>query len=198
MQRLGDELLAGARFPEDEHRRLGGRGLLHQLEDRLQLGRFPDHAAQAEALVHALAEARRVALELPLPHRLGDEEEERVHRDRLRQVVLGAGLHGLDSRFDVGERGHDDEDRVRPLLLRLLQEGQAVHPRHPQVGEDNPGSEVADDAERFLPVLGLADLVAFLGKEALESAPRVLLVVDQKDPFRSHGRISTAGLCGSS
>jgi hypothetical protein len=191
VQRLGDELLARAGLAQDEDRRLGGGGLLHQLEHGLQFRRFADHSVQAEPLVHALSQRPRVALQTALLDGFGEKDEERLDRDRLGQVVLGPRLHRLDRRLDLGERGHDDEDGVRPLLLRLPQQGEAVHLRHPQIGEHDARCELAQQLEPFLPVLCLADLVALLGEEALERAARVLLIVDQQDPFRSHGRIST-------
>src|SRR4051812_40924866 len=170
---------------------LGRSRLLHQLENGLQFRRFADHPVQAEPLVDALSQRPRVALQTALLDGFGEKDEERLDRDRLGQVVLGARLHRLDRRLDLGERGHDDEDGVRPLLLSLPQEGEAVHLRHAQVGEHDTGRKIPEKLERLLAVLRLTDLVTLVGEKALERASRVLLVVDQQDPFRSHGRIST-------
>ena len=106
-----------------------------------------------------------VALQAQLLERLLEDDEHRVHVERLDEVVLGARAHRLDRRLDARERGHHHEHGVGALLARALEERDAVHARHADVGEDRRRREPGEQRERLLAVRRLGDLVPLLGED---------------------------------
>ncbi len=135
MQRVGDQLLAGAALADDEHRRLGRRHQAHLLEEHLHLRRAADDALEPETLVELLVELDDLLLELALLELREDALAELVEVDRLGQVVVGADPHRLDGGLDRAEAGDQDDREVEPALADLVQEAEAVEPRHAQVAD---------------------------------------------------------------
>ena len=186
MERLRHQLLAGARFAEHQHGGLGRRGLADQVEHRLQLRRFPDHALESELLSHPLAQALRLALEPPLLQRSLDDDQHRVHVERLGEVAFGAGAHRLDRGLDAGEGGHHHEDRLAALLLRLPQQCQPALLGHPHVRQHQGRRQLGQLPQPLLTVGRLGDLVTFLGQDGPQGGPSVLLVIDDEDALARH------------
>jgi hypothetical protein len=127
-------LLAGAGFPGDEHRHVGGRRASHLLVD-LEDRRAPAHEL---LLLHARAEALVLLDQPPLLERAAHHPDDRVHVEGLGQVVEGALLDGVQRPLDVPEGGEDDDRRVRvPLQRRAEHPEPVVRIRHRHVCEDD-------------------------------------------------------------
>ena len=103
-----------------------------------------------EAVFLALAAAQRpdLAAQLARLERLLDEQRDLVEIERLVDVVIRAELHRLDGVLDRRERRHQDDQRLRRLLLDPAQHAQAVAVGQLEVEQD----EV--DADRALERLG--------------------------------------------
>ena len=117
VQRARDELLAGAGFAGDEHRRVRLRQAADRAEHLLHRGRlaraFP---APRRARRSACAPARRFG------RRAADQRERVVDVERLRQVLVGAALERRDRAVEIRIRGHDDHRHVRVARLHLVEQ----------------------------------------------------------------------------
>ncbi len=139
VERLGEQLLAGAALAEEQHRGGGGGHLADRLEDRQHLRALAHQVVEAVLVLEPLAQRARLLHEaLPLQGLLEDDLQ-LLDVDRLAEVVLGAELHRLDRRLDRAVGGHDDDHRLRAHLLDLREQLDPVHARHAQVGEDDVG-----------------------------------------------------------
>ena len=65
-----------------------------------------------------------------------DGGEQLFALERLEQVVVGAVAQRLQGDLDIVDGGHHDDRHVGILFLGALEEGDAVHLGHHQVGED--------------------------------------------------------------
>ena len=134
------QLLAGAALAGDQHARIGagdhvrlGELLLHGGAARDDLGApvlvRGAEAGDAQRLLHLIEQ-------LLLVDRLGEEAEGAHLR----------GLHGIRNRAVGGE---DDDLQPRPAVLQLLEQPDAVHLVHAQVGDHQVGPEAAGGGERL-------------------------------------------------
>ena len=153
MDRLRDQLLAGARLAGDEHRRRGGRRQFDHLVNLPHLRAVPDE--RSEGAVFAKLTAQR----LHLAHRLEplddfvEQHLQSMDLDRLRQIVVGALLHRLDRALDGPLRGQQQRRHVGGALLgQRAQQCEPVHARHHQVRDDDGGAEGGDLLERLFAV----------------------------------------------
>ena len=61
-------------------------------------------------------------------------DQELVHVDRLHDEVVGTELQAGDRRLHVGRAGQDDDGRVGIGLTHLLEQIDAAHDRHLEIG----------------------------------------------------------------
>jgi hypothetical protein len=177
-----DQLLAGAALAADEHRRARRR----DLQDRVE------HRAHGRARSDDVVEAIRVGQELggtaghspdapALEHRL-DHPEQILDVDRLGHVVDRAVAHRGHGGVERAVRRHDHGHAVRVELARPPHERQAVHPGHPQIGEQQIGSELLELRERLETVTGRLHHVPSVAQQLRQRRAGVGLVVDNQDP----------------
>ena len=182
MNRLGDELLAGARFAVDEHRRGGRRRLLDDAVDRPQRRRVADHLAEAAVVLELPPQARHLAQRALA---LGDVLKQRAQAlriDRLRQVVVRAFFHRRDSGVDAALRRDQDEGDIGQLILDAPQQLEAVHPRHDHVGQHGRRPVGGDLLEAFLAVGGALGFIAPGAHQLGQPPPGGGIVFDNQHP----------------
>ena len=130
VQRARDELLAGARFAGDEHR----RARLRQAADRAK------HLLHRRRLAEDLGRVRDVGGRRRRVPRLVERAPNQRHRvvdvERLRQVFERAALERGDRAVEVRVRGHDDDRHLRMALLHLVRAARA--PIRPACGCRTP------------------------------------------------------------
>ncbi len=172
MDRAGEQLLARAALTGDEHARIGagdhvglGELLFHHGAARDDLG-APVFVGSAEAgdtqgLLHLVQQ-------FLLVDRLGEEAE-------------GAHLRRLDGVGDRAVRGEDDHLQAGPAVLQLLQQTDAVHLVHAQVGDDEVGAEATRRCERLHAALHGFHVVVLGAKADGEEAEQARVVVDDED-----------------
>ena len=185
MQRLGHQLLAGARLAGDEDRRVRAGDLADELED---LEHRPGGSDDALALGGALAqlEPQRAHLraEVGVVEDAAQGGQQVVDLERLGDVVVRAVLHGLDGGGAAAEGGHDDDLELVVLALQLLEDRQAVpigqlDVHHHQV---RPLLVVGDLGDRIGPGLGDAGGVAGVLQEVGQEGDDLGVVVDDENP----------------
>ena len=116
MQGARDQLLAGAGFTGDQHRRARLREPPDGTED------FLHRRCLAENLGHFAERFEHRLLPLALIQRAADEFHRLVDVEGFWQVLIGAALEGGDRGFEVRVRGHHDHRHRRMLFLHLLQQ----------------------------------------------------------------------------
>src|SRR5688572_20348511 len=152
VDRLGDELLAGARLAPDQHRRRRRGGLLDDLVDLAHARTAADHVAEAAVLAQLPAQDLYLAPRvLPLDD-LVEQDLQPLRLDRLGQVVVGALLDRLDRRFNGPLGGQDHHGVLAPVVLERAEQVEAAHPRHHEVADDDGRAEDGDPLEGFLAV----------------------------------------------
>ncbi len=154
MDGLRDHLLAGPRLAPDQHRGGRRRRLLDDPVDLADPLRAADDPAEAPVLAQLAAEDADLAQGLLAFRRLLDEDLQPARIDRLGQVVVGAFLDRLDRGLDRALRGEQDDRDVAHLIAQRLEEGETVHARHDDIGDDDAGAERGDALQRFLAVGG--------------------------------------------
>ena len=89
--------------------------------------------------------------ELDAPLQGGDQL---IDAERLLQVVEGSELERLDGAFGAGVRGHDDDDAGRIVRFEMLEQGDAVHRLHVDVGQDQVVFVGLVEGEGLFPIGG--------------------------------------------
>ena len=133
-------------------------------------GRAEDEALARHLVAEPAEDAVDPGPQLRVVVRLGDV----VLGDLLEQV--GLGVAGVDRR--------EDDDRQVGPGLDLAGEGQAVHPRHHHVDDEEVRPAGPEPAEGLVAVAGGLDLVAVRAELVREDDEQVRVVVDDEDPRR--------------
>ena len=152
MNGLGDELLARARLPPNQHRRGGRRRLLDDLIDLPHLRTATDHLAERAVLPELLAQhldlAQRV---LPLDD-LVEEDLQPLRLDRFVQIVVGAFFNGFDRSFDGSLCGQNHDGVIPAIVLECAQQFETTHARHHEVGDDDVRAKDGNALKRLFSV----------------------------------------------
>ena len=152
MDHLRDELLAGARFAGNQHRRARGRRLLDDRIDLPHLGAVADERSERAVLAQLPAQRLHFAHRLEPLDDLVEEDLETLDVDRLGEIVVGAFLHRLDGGLHCALRGEQQRGDVGALGLQRAQQREPVHSRHHDVADDDRRTERRDFLERFFAV----------------------------------------------
>ena len=151
---LGDDLLAGAALAADEHRGVGGGHLAGQLDRLAEERRDPDQRdlVAVAVLLHAAGRRRSCASRdiITACEARPMSTWRWVARERLGQVVPGAGPQRLDAARDAGVSGHHHDDRVLVGLQRGAEDVQSRDLRHVEIDEDDVELPPLDRVERLL------------------------------------------------
>ena len=181
MDRLGDQLLAGAGFSKDEDRCRRRRRLLDDTVDGAHRRAVADDAAEAAA-VGQLAPQRLVFALLDVQLRQPIQQPPQPLRiDRLAEIVLGASFDGLDRRVHRPLGGEQDHLHMVGIVANRLEQFDAVHARHHEVGHDDRRPELGNAFEGLGAVTGLVGGVAPRSHQLGQPAARGFLVLDDQD-----------------
>ena len=180
MQRVRDELLAGAVLALDQDVRVAAGDALDQLEHFVHLLALADDVAEPELPLELLLEQQVLADQIaPLDGAL-EHRQQRVGLDRLLDEAVRAGLHRLDGLGHAAVAGDDDDFGIGMDLLELPEQLQPVGVRQQHVGDDDvrlPGLEdfFAAGADHRG-----ADFVALVLEQDLEPLDHRRLIVDRE------------------
>ena len=183
---LRREILAGSALAGQQHRRRrAGGDLLQQRAHADHDVALADDPLEAVGLRLAGAQRAHLAPQLRRLQRLGHEQRDLVDVERLVRVVIGAVLHRLDGVVDARIGGQEDDQRVRVVLLDLLEHREAVGVRQAEI-EQHEIHAFAMALERLGGGFGLENAVALLAEPIGQRPANQLFVVDDEDGRRAH------------
>ncbi len=109
-----------------------------------------------------------------------DAGEKFLDAEGLGDVVVGAGVEGLDFALLVLSNGEDD-DRSLMAAADGAADFDAAHVGHHEVGHDEVGNPVVKDAQALFGVVGGAHVEALRGECGAQHAGDLRLIVDDED-----------------
>ena len=112
---------------------------------------------------------------------LGERDQDFVLFEGLRDVVIGANLHGFDREIHRAVRAHQDHGRQGRAGLELCAKLETGHAAHSDVGENEVGVEAFELLQGGLGAFGGFDLIIVLFEQRAEHDPDVFFVVDDQD-----------------
>ncbi len=126
-----------------------------------------------------------------------DAGQQFLNAEGLGDVVVGAGVEGLDLGALVVAHG-EDQHRSGELSADGAADLDAAHAGHHQVGDDQVGRPVLEDAQALLGIVGGAHVVALRGERGAQHARNLRFVVDDQNSARhvfllSSGRLHHRG-----
>ena len=193
VDRLRDELLAGAALPQQQHRgvALGHRadlahGLLHD-------PRAPQDAVQPLLPLDLRAQPLVLATQPMVVERAPHGHGDLGQLEGLRQVVIRALTHGLDRGFQRAERGHQDDARRGPAPPGGGEHLEPADLIHHQIGDDHVEFLGGERIQRGLAAGRGDDGHVFALEMARQHGGHVRIVVDDQDPPTAHTSASYSG-----
>ena len=199
VERAGDELLAGARFAANEHRRVALRDLLDDVEHVPQPGARSDDLVEVVDVLLGPAQVLEVVLDAPQLERLLDLDLHLLDLERLLHVVEGPDLHRLDGGVHRAERRHQDDGRRRVQRARRAEDVHAVAPAHLEVAQHDVEVAVVQPLDGGVAVRGFLDFVFGFREAPGEPAPEGVVIVGDENathtvPFAVSGHWSSGYL----
>jgi len=132
--------------------------------------------------VHDVTQCPVLHPEVPDLQRPFDRLPYAVERERLRQIVVGAGFDDGDRRFDRGIGRHENHECVGMLLLDSLQKLESIHLGHPKIGQNKGGvGFLGECVKRAGGVRRLLDRMASGFESGGQGPSNVLVVVYHKE-----------------
>ena len=122
----------------------------------------------------------------PAPQERAHAGDELLARERLDEVVVGARVQPGDAVRNAVAGGEEQDRQREPLRAQPPTDGEAVHPRHGDVEDDEVRDGPLNGSERAASVRRRRDIVPFRRERALEHAPNRGVVVDDEDRGGGH------------
>src|ERR1019366_6310312 len=101
-------------------------------------------------------------------------------RERLGDIVVGAGLHRLNGIFNGRISGHQNYQALGCAPLDLAEQFQPAHLGHPVVGQHQIELRLGEERHGLRAVLGRANLVAKRLEKRDETSADIALVIDNE------------------
>src|SRR6185437_7114672 len=178
-----DQLLAGARFAEDQHARVRRRHRVDHLVDAAHRFRLSGQLAVMRQPLELGRELEVLFLEPELLEQFWDlcfELVQPLGVERLLDVVGGALLDRLDRQLGRSLAGDHDELGRDLGAPQLAEQRDPVELRHLEVGQHDAVALGAQPLERLLSVVCDVDGVAFVLEDSAETrGDRLFVVGDQ-------------------
>ena len=135
MQRAREELLPGAAFALEQHRRVGRRRAVQRHRHLLQPRVLADDLRGAASGRELLLQENVLGGHAALRERAFHHQQQMIGIDRLGEKVERAFLHRRHRVLNAAERRHDDDRQLGIDLLRRAQHAEPVAVRQTQIGQ---------------------------------------------------------------
>ena len=133
MEGAGRQFLARPALPADQDAR---RGIGHPGDLFVEIDHHRGRADELGLPLILRLALDPVLLEFPDLEHLLDHRPDRIRREGFADVIPGAQPQGLHRRLQRAEGRHQDHGKLRPFLVHLPEELQAVDIRHPDIGQE--------------------------------------------------------------
>ena len=193
MDRAGDQVLAHAAFPAEQHRRICRGHAFDRRQHLLHFRRARHNIRMAILLAEGLAQRTVLFLEARVVQLLAHDHAHLGQRKRLEHVIAGARFHRFDCGLHRAERGHDHDRQGGVLPFRSLQKFQPAQARQLEVGEHQMHRLGGEQLQRGLGIAGRERFEAILAEVQLEQTAHFCFIFDDEN-----GRHFVVGRCQSS
>src|ERR1035441_6021553 len=184
VQGAGDQFLPGSALAGNQDRSARVFEAGDEAQDVLNAGGIADDAVQGGLGFGTFAEVKIFFDEANLVGHAAEEEAQFVERGKgLRNVVVGAELHGLDGGFDRSVAGHNGDFDAGMGALDLFQEFDSGHARHDHIGEDHVDGLFLEQGEGGGAALGFEAGEAERFADGHAEAADGLLVIDNQQSY---------------
>ena len=193
VDRLGDQLLAGAVLADDEHVRVGRRHHAHQAEQLLHHVALRDELGKGR---RALERRLQPAVLLDEGDPLADLVEQRREVpgvDRLLEEAEGAARHRPHRGADAAVAGDHDGLDVRMVAAGVVEQLHAVGVGQDHVEEDDVGGPARERLAVGRAGGDLPHRVASAGQQDGDPGAAVDVVVEDEDAKRRGGQLTHQG-----
>ncbi len=191
-----DQLLARARFPDDENRSLLFAQPAGLLSEFSYGGAVSDQLISSRGAEPCFGSA--LSLEKVLFEDPSDRLQDSVQGQGLLEKIRRAELDRLDGRVHGSMTGHDHDFDVCIEFFDRLQRLDTVHAGKPDVQEDDVRVFRADQLHGLGPVAGRPDLEALILQAPSQRVEDVLFVIDDEYLCFEHHVASSFALVLSS
>jgi hypothetical protein len=182
----GDEVLSGAGFAVEEDGGAERSDALDEVEDASHLGTFGDEVLEAVFGVELEAQLLELVHERSTVEDATEEVGE-AFRVGAGQVVVGAGLHGLNGGLVVVGAPEEEETDGLAVATDGGEEVEAGHVAQTGVGDQGVVVVGLETSEGVLARVGPGDLEFIRSAPFAELLSEVRLVVDEQDAARHAG-----------
>jgi len=182
VDKAGHQLLAGPRFAGQHDIAVSGGHLPGRIQELFHLRVGADQLGAGLVVLQLLAQLAVFLFQMLLFQGLLDHLADFIDLVGLGDVMVSAGLHGIDGRIDRGVAGDHDDLGYRAVFLRKFQDIHAVDLFHLQVGENQVEPLVLDQRQGLGAVLQGGDLIALILENVGEVFQGDLFVVDDEKP----------------
>jgi hypothetical protein len=184
---LGHQFLAGAGLSQDENRGVRGGNLPDGAVQGLDLGAFADDQGDAFLALHLAFQVQDLLAQPPFFQGLAHQDAHFFDLVGLGEVMVGPFLHSLHCGSDGGVAGDHDHFGIRIELLGALQDLEAVHLLHPEIGHHQIELPFFQFLESQLPGFHRHGVVALLAQDVVQVLPGDELIFHDQDPGALHG-----------
>ena len=181
MNRACDQFLAGAALALDQD--IGGQvaHLSDNLEDTLHRRTLTDDVLKPIARLHFGAQPLELLLQSFLFDRPLCLDQNFIIVERFGDVMKRTRAHRLDSAFDRSEGGDEQHQRATVDLAQALNQFDASHLRHHEVGDRQIEPRRSIFIERGLAVISHVGFVAVLAQKIDQELTHPAIVVDDQN-----------------
>ena len=135
VDRAGDHLLAGARFPFDQNGCGRLRDEIDPIKDLEHAGILAHDPFKTIPPAQFVSQVGQLITEGTFAERTANEKDQTLGVDRLREKVVGTALHRLDSAVDTPIAGHDHDCDRQLAILDFAEQVHSVDFGHPKIGD---------------------------------------------------------------
>ncbi len=180
----GENLLAGAALAGEQHRGLELCRALDELQHLDHDVRGGDDRPLSDDALDVPPQQRVLAAQAFALPGLAQGQQRLGGREGLREVVVGAPLHGFDGEIRAAMGRHQDQGGAGQPARQLRQKLEPIDARHPQVAEHRVHRALLEQGERRGPVRGRQHLVLLGRQDERQALPQGLVVVHDQDTER--------------
>ena len=177
----GDEVFANSAFAAEQNGGVGGRNAFDGGQHLLHLGADGDDVGMAVLLSEGFAQRAILLAQAGVVEFLAHHHAHFGERERLEDVVAGAGLHRLDRGFNRPERGHDDDGQRGILLLGGLQKFEPADAGKFEVGENEVNGFGGEQLQSSFGVAGGERFEAVVAEVQLQQPAHLGFVFDDEN-----------------